>query len=487
MKKRPNHSTSSHAPSAGRRIAGHGRVVAFASLLLVTLSIRAATISNYTATGWVSSVPNLGIWVTNAQGAVFFRGNAHTALVLSDDPRLNGLRTIFVNGDYDATGTAAMWGTAYQQVGTFDAQNQFTPSGGCWELDYRGSMPSDNSMQVTLVGRGSGGSIDGLRLEEQLTRDPGGVLDPAIPYHHAGTIRPAPVNTAEVLDTFDDNRFTGTTWGSGFVVEADRQFTARVRATAPVSSIVDAYVFAGYENRGVTIPNGLTREWRADLIGLSEDATNNTIMAAGSTDVFYAFYKSHHCAYLLKWPNAMVMLAADAVSIRNTNVTMSLAVTRMNPNLILTARILDKANPGTVLYERTVVDTPNIDPTLTMAQFQAATGMRLTDFSEDVTGGLPSVFNSVLGVWQYGNGQQTQAEAVWDNLELRTSEIPGVGVERAVRLTFPTPAGYNYGLEAASSLQGPWLPVTDPAWPGMQRVTVPASESMKFFRLREAP
>jgi hypothetical protein len=47
-------------------------------------------------------------------------------------------------------------------------------------------------------------------------------------------------------------------------------------------------------------------------------------------------------------------------------------VTRVSPNVILTARVLDKANNNAVLYERSVVDTPNVDRTLTQTEMDAA-------------------------------------------------------------------------------------------------------------------
>ena len=55
--------------------------------------------------------------------------------------------------------------------------------------------------------------------------------------------------------------------------------------------------------------------------------------------------------------------------IKNTNVVLSLALTRVNTNVVLTARVLDKDNQEAVLYQRSVVDTPQADPTLTSAEF----------------------------------------------------------------------------------------------------------------------
>ena len=77
--------------------------------------------------------------------------------------------------------------------------------------------------------------------------------------------------------------------------------------------------------------------------------------------------------------------------------------------------------------------------------------------------------------------------ATFDTLEVRTSEIPLLGIERAVRLSWPASATINYDLETAPRLRGPWLPVQELSVPRMQQLTVPASEVNKFFRLRQAP
>ena len=76
---------------------------------------------------------------------------------------------------------------------------------------------------------------------------------------------------------------------------------------------------------------------------------------------------------------------------------------------------------------------------------------------------------------------------IYDNLELRTSEIPGVGIERAVRLRWPASATINYALEGAPTLQGPWMSVQDTTPPGMNQMTAPASELMQFWRLHQSP
>ena len=201
MKTRLNHST-------GRRRLGSGPPAAALALLLTALPVTAQTDTPYTATGWLTGVPVPGVRFTNALGQVGLRGNAHTLRVQSTDARLTGQRLAFADGAYQADGTALVWGAAYQEVGTYDATTNFTATGGLWEMTYRGTMPVDNSLQLHIVGRGSGGSIEGWRFDEDLTKAAGPPwIRPSLPY--TGTIKPPPLNTSEVVDNFDDNLFTG--------------------------------------------------------------------------------------------------------------------------------------------------------------------------------------------------------------------------------------------------------------------------------------
>jgi hypothetical protein len=476
--------------STGRRAFGPGPPITIAVLLLAALTVAAAD-TPYTATGWVIGVPVPGIWCTNALGQVGFRGNAHLARVVGTDARLTGRRTIFVDGAAQADGSSIIYGPVYHEVGTWDAAGtNFTPTGGMWEISYRGTMGTDGSLQLHLVGSGWGGTIDGLRLDETLTRVAGPTLDPTIPYLYTGTLKPAPVNTTEVVDNFNHS-FACTVWGSGTCFNSNGQFYAVGNFPSPTTSIFSSYVFGGCGTHW-SVPNATTREWRADLVSLDDNATNTAILAVGSSSgPGYAFHKGRDFAYLLKWSSSfnvsILWCERPPLALPSTNVVMALALTREQPNLLITARVLDKANPDTVLYQHTVVDTPGSDPTLTTAQFQALTGIRFLDLVPDAAEAPPASVGAHLGVFQNTDGHQPVPKVVWDNLEVRTSEIPFLGIERAVRLSWPALAAMSYAVEGAPTLQGPWMPVQDTAVPGMNQITAPASEPMQFFRLRESP
>ncbi len=60
----------------------------------------------------------------------------------------------------------------------------------------------------------------------------------------------------------------------------------------------------------------------------------------------------------------------------------------------------------------------------------------------------------------YTDGTQPAPTAIFDNLELRTSEIPPVGIERAVRLSWPASATINYAVEGVITVTA-----TGTSWP----------------------
>ena len=166
---------------------------------------------------------------------------------------------------------------------------------------------------------------------------------------------------------------------------------------------------------------------------------------------------------------------------------MAVALTRQGPNVVITTRVVDKADPSRVLFAHSYLDTPASDTSLTTSQLQALTGMHITGFFPDAAEPPPNVVGACLGLFQYTDGKQPVPTAVYDNLEMRTSEIPPVCLERALLLSWPASATINYGVQAAPAVQGPYVPVEDLAIPGFQTMTVPANSSAQFYRLFQAP
>ena len=464
-----------------------------ASLLVATLPLAAADPPTITGTGCLVGVPVPGILCTNASGQVSLKGNVHVLRVQADDARLTGRFQAGMDLAYQDDGTALFSGAAYQEVGTWNladpANPKFKPTGGTWDMIYRGVAQADGSDVITLTGYGVGGGIDGLRLEETITKGPGVPLDPAIPHLGTATIKPAPVDTRTVLDNFDDNRPTGwnpmSSNGQGKISETNQQFTVRGYWPGVHSaSLYDSWA-KGWISKAWAVADGQTLEWRVDLVGMS-GSTSMVYPGAGSWSALrsYVIAVGRDFVAIGKLASGPAVLCCDKTTIKTTNVVLALALTRVQTNLVVTARVLDKDNQGAVLFERSVVDTPGVDPTLTTAEFEALTGMRLQWWKDLKEAPLFSGDSFNLEIFQCNDGAQPAAEVIFDNLELRACEIPQIGIAQAARLTWPAAATVDFAVEYAPTVNGPWLPLNDQSLPGLKQMTVPANRDMQFFRLR---
>jgi hypothetical protein len=480
-------------PMLVRGLAG----IAACALLLPTAA--SAQTTSYTATGWVYQVLAPGLLCTNALGQVLLRANVHVARVHSSDSRMTGDRLIVVDGNYNADGTVNFQGTTYQQVGTWDvAGTNFTPTGGMWEATWRGVMQADYSLQLSIVGYGSGGAIDGLRLEETLTRGPAsGLIDFTVPYLYTGTIKPAPVSSTLASDSFDppvSGWVPKYNCGAIEVYGTNYQLYTRANWANCPPQTMQNYFFAERASPPWNLADGQTLECQADLIRISENTTNGATITVGNYPhtYIYGFHLSQAGAGLHKWtlatPNDITMFWWDnSVHVARTNVVLYMALTRDNGSLIITTRVLDKANLNAVLFERSFVDTPGVDVYLTTAQYRALTG--ITSFTLVPDPGAPFFGGSRggVGAWQFTDGHQPPVEAIFDNFALRLHDEPPLNIARAVQVTWTAPAGVNYALEAASAVQGPYAPVQELALPGIQKQTVPLSGPAQFFRLVQVP
>ncbi len=121
-------------------------------LVLGVLPVTAHAAAPFTATGWITDVPVPGIVRTNELGEVSLRGNVHVVRIDSDDPRLTGRLQATLDAAYRADGTGTFYGAAYYEVGVGEHgpnSPTFTPSGGLWELKYRGVAQADNRTSVS--------------------------------------------------------------------------------------------------------------------------------------------------------------------------------------------------------------------------------------------------------------------------------------------------------------------------------------------------
>lgn len=486
-------------PSPGIPIRHHAssafHLAAWLALLSAPSPPAVATEVSYTGTGYLVAVPVHGILCTNSHGQVAIKGNVHVLRVETTDPRMTGRLQAAMDLAYQADGTTIFSGAAAQEVGTWNLADplnpQFLPTGGVWDLQYRGVGQADNSSQVTMTGNGIGGAIEGQRVTQTVSRGPGIVLDPAVPYTGSGIIATPAVDTRVVIDDFNTppapNWSVGAGAGHVETMEMAGEWVLRGSWSIPTRTSDDTTAWSSPYHPWSVHP-GQTLETRVDLVDLAGPEAGAVLALYHASGIGYWMVKGSDYVVMGKQTGGQVFLWAEPVLIPNANVILTLGITPSDGSVLLTARILDRGSDGKVLYEHTFLDTPLSDRSLTAAEMQAATGMALQSVRTDPKGpGWTSGESTWLGVFQYTDGTLPPVEATFDNVELRTYAVPRVTVERAVLLTWPESTMATFGIESAPTAQGPYLPLQLPVSPGIRQWTVPASSEMQYFRLRELP
>lgn len=463
-----------------------------ASLLLGAAAGHGQPVS-YSGTGRIHQVLSPTLLIPLPNGQVLLRGSIQTVRAECTDPRLTGRRTVVTDGYVQADGSIVLYGRGYYEVGTWDvAGTNFTPSGGVWEVERQGLMQTNYSFQFTHTGYGVGGEINGLRLEQTETRGPASSpTDLTVLTSYTGMIHPPPTNTTQMVADFT-KPFLGYILGSGTAFSSNGCFYAKGNFKFPTRGSLDSFMSAKFTDKSWTIQDGMTLEWRVDLVNLPDNATNSAILAVGGAGApGYTFSVNQNRATLMKWSSQVVnsVLWCDETQLPHpvSGVVLALAVTLEKTNLVVTARVLDKADSNTVLFEHSMVDTPGADPTLDRSQFRALTGTDFQDLVPDAIAPPPRSFYVYLGVSQITDGKQPAPTATFANLEVLSYEVPPLSMARAVQLTWPAPGGMSYQVEAAPTVQGPWRPVQQNVMPAQKQMTLPLRGADQFFRLIKAP
>ena len=445
--------------------------------------------TSFASTGYLSQVPVPGILVTNALGQVMLKGNVHVLSVQASDPRATGRLQAHMDLAYQTNGTAQFCGPVYLEIGTWQNQTNFTPTGGLWVMNYRGVAQADGRDQLALAGYGVGGNIDGLRVEGTGTKDPGTTFDPAIPYLFSGVIRPAPVS---VTATIDLTKAAG--WGDvslppdSSLSVVNGQLT--VQAAWPGKRTAYLWDTGAWLSpmTAWSVTSRRTLEARVDLVSLSGASAIVNLALYHDRGQGYWMGKAGDYISLGKQNGNLSFFTCEKVLTHNTNEVLVLVLTPSGQDVLLTARVLDRGHGGVVVYETSFLDTPSSDPSLTLDRVKEITGMNLTGIVPDPTGApWTSGTSPTLVLLQYTDGALPGVQATFANFELRTSDVPLPSISRPVQITVPCADGVSYCLESASSLNGPWLPVYLQAPPGVQSFTVPVTQDTEFFRTQVAP
>ncbi len=173
---------------------------------------------------------------------------------------------------------------------------------------------------------------------------------------------------AKVLDDFEDNKVTG--WekfdfgtGNGFFEEEDGQFTIGMHQ--PTGQ--PFFVAATHTGEKFTIEDGITLEFRLDLITANQlDAFAVMGFLPSDTPVSqlngYSLAKDGNDVLLAKGLNKYFFDITEGDWIDSPeNITLSLTMTGKGESVEVTTRVFDIENNNAMVFEKTVVDTPEAD------------------------------------------------------------------------------------------------------------------------------
>ena len=112
----------------------------------------------------------------------------------------------------------------------------------------------------------------------------------------------------------------------------------------------DTYAWA-VKSRNWSVGEGQPLEQRVDLIAMNEHATAAELLNGSfANNGEYACHLGRNFITIDKWPvDHIAIFSCDRLTIKSTNVVLTFALTRANPNVILTARVLDKDHDLAVL------------------------------------------------------------------------------------------------------------------------------------------
>jgi hypothetical protein len=312
----------------------------------------------------------------------------------------------------------------------------------------------------------------------------------------AASVSTALAQTNLWSDNFNDNNPIGWTQGSlGQIDETNQQFVVsasfgRMQTNNPLATHA-----AG--SHSITssgpLPDNQTLELRADLVGANQnDALAGLHFLWSPEGQGYLFFKDEDEVGLVKFWNGATALAwffYENRPIKNHNVTLVLALTRVGSDLRINTRVQDKDNANAVLFDRIVTDTPQEDPVLPNRAVRGVLS------GPDLPGTPWAVVNAPTGVelsltWvNSDSAPQPAAQVTYDNLEVWQYAPPQLAIQNAVVLSWPLTPG-QFVLESAASVNGPWATVPEPWWrtnAGQNQVSILAPDSLKLFRLRLGP
>ncbi len=282
----------------------------------------------------------------------------------------------------------------------------------------------------------------------------------------------------DVIDDFENGyRFWANNGGEGSHVEI---IDGQIQLSAPPEGRLNLLYIPVH-----SIPETETLTFTADVISMSSPTWraglgcefNTTPEHAHSSSLGgYGVYRLSRELRIAKWwtvggvPMGGSWLDQAALPAFNDPETVRLSLTRQGDSLRVFGESVDRAT-GNVLASVTFLDTPDVDPTTTLAdQDNGAPFLELTR----------DVFLEING-WPNGG------EVVFDNLACSHPPMPQtLEIERASDSTAAvTWEGEAALMESTASPQGPWTPCIAEVSNTESRFTgqVPLLDSQRFFAL----
>jgi hypothetical protein len=292
----------------------------------------------------------------------------------------------------------------------------------------------------------------------------------------------------EIISDFDDGI---PDWGvvtdrngNPVFTESGGQLSIRNQVPATGGNPANGIASVGWTHR-VSITDGLTLEYRVDIVRTSRGDVIAGIEYNCEEMGLYGLSVNGEGMWLEKvdYGSGLVFarLFHEVAPVKVSNVILSLALTGVGDSVRITGKVLDKENNDAVLIERTVMDTPGVDPTVSSAE-------GVTILQPDPG---PPFFRGVsvfLDLAQITDGNQPEAEVVYDNFTFEQASAAELRVERAVRLSWPA-FSKPFRVEGAPTVEGPWMEVTGPMvqvdMVNYLTVAAPESHGMEVFRLLE--
>ena len=134
--------------------------------LIVMLGLSAGPVmaepakTDFAGTSILVDIPDWGVW-TYPGGNVRVRGLVQEQAQEATDPRLSGINTTVINGNWDSDFSGPMWGTNRIEVDY--------GGGGVWAGTWTGIHGAEGEASFLRgVGRGVAGSVLGLRFEVEV-------------------------------------------------------------------------------------------------------------------------------------------------------------------------------------------------------------------------------------------------------------------------------------------------------------------------------